>query len=432
MSVYESWGRYPKVEQEILFQEWTDDSFPRVTKKVLPRGMGRSYGDSCLNNGATLLSSRYLNRIRHFDPQSGLIRVESGISLDEILSFAVPRGWFLPVVPGTKFVSVGGAIANDIHGKNHHKAGTFGCFVKRLELLRSDQTRYVCSLEENREWFSATIGGLGLTGFITWVELELKPIKSAYIDQETVKFNGLDDFFDLSRESSEKFEYTVAWIDCLAQGDGLGRGHFIRGNHSSIPTPKKDFPLSKKAVPFDFPNWALNSLSIKLFNELYYNRQFSRIKKATVHFNPFFFPLDAISDWNRIYGARGFLQWQCVIPLENGKELMREILRRISKAQAGSFLAVLKIFGSKVSPGLLSFPAEGVTLTLDFPIDEPLFALLNSLDEIVLAAKGRLYPAKDSRMTAKSFDQFYPQWSAFEKFRDPNISSSFIRRVGKI
>jgi FAD/FMN-containing dehydrogenase len=398
---------------------------------MLPFGLGRSYGDSCLNDGDVLLLTTSLNHIVAFDDEHGLFRCEAGVSLDEVLKVIVPRGWFLPTTPGTKFVTVGGAIANDIHGKNHHRAGTFGCHITQFELLRSDGKRLLCSPLENSAWFAATIGGLGLTGLITWAEFKLRRVANAMIDVESVKFANLDQFFEISAESDRHFEYTVSWLDCLAKGTSLGRGIFMRGNHAGpgIQNLQPHRP-PRLRVPIDFPNFALNHYSIKAFNTLYYGRARGSMSRKVMHYDPFFYPLDALNDWNRIYGRRGFFQYQFVVPFTHGHEAMRAVIARIASSGQGSFLAVLKTFGERESPGMLSFPFPGVTLALDFPNNGlETLALFDELDRIVLEAGGRLYPAKDARMPAHAFQEHYPRWREFRHYLDPAFSSSFWQRV---
>jgi FAD/FMN-containing dehydrogenase len=428
----ESWGRYPKAVQRACSLFWSTDPLPETPgQTVLPYGLGRSYGDSCLNDGNVLCPTRQLDHVLDFDRETGLIRCESGVSLDEVLQLIVPHKWFLPVSPGTKFVTVGGAIANDVHGKNHHGAGTFGCHVTRFELLRSDGERLLCSPAQNREWFAATIGGLGLTGLITWAEFKLRRVENAMIDMESVKFRNLEEFFAISADSDRQYEYTVAWLDCLAGGSSLGRGIFMRGNHAG-PGRQTCAPHGppRRTVPFDFPGLALNHVTIRAFNLLYYARQWRRTAAATLHYDPFFYPLDALNHWSRIYGRRGFFQYQFVVPLAPDHQAIRRILTRIAASGRGSFLAVMKTFGPVQSPGLLSFPRPGVTLALDFPNQGAgTLSLFDELDLIVLAAGGRIYPAKDARMSPRMFQECYPEWSRFRQWVDPRFSSSFWRRV---
>ena len=277
MNAFESWGRYPKTKQELKRLFWAQD-FPvrnSATGSQLPAGMGRSYGDVCLNDGNTLLVARGLNRLLAFDERTGLLRCESGVTLSEILDFAVPRGWFLPVTPGTKFVTVGGAIANDVHGKNHHVAGTFGSHVPRFLLARTDGAQVECSSTRNAEWYSATIGGLGLTGLIQWAEVQLKPIVSRKISHQGFQFQGLDEFFALSAAHSDR-EYTVAWVDCVGTKGDEVRGIFMCGDHSKAQEARKATPAPKLAVPIDFPGFVLNRASVRLFNTAYFHKQLKK------------------------------------------------------------------------------------------------------------------------------------------------------------
>lgn len=427
---YGSWGNFPHVAQKVRRIDWPSEAVLAGEGTLLPYAYGRSYGDSCLNGGGTLLDASPLDRLIAFDETTGVLRAEAGVSLEQVLAFCVPRGWFLPVTPGTKYVSLGGAVANDIHGKNHHRAGTFGRHVRAFELLRSDGARLVCSPEENTELFRATVGGLGLTGLILWVELALRPIQTALIDHETVKFANLDEFFALSAASDAPFEYTVAWVDCAAQGDKLGRGLFMRGNHAADPGELTPSPPPRLSAPFDAPDVLLNRFTVGAFNALYYGKQRRKVVRKRSHYEGFFYPLDAVGAWNRIYGPRGFLQYQFALPFSGDAGVTKEIFGRIAASKLGSFLAVLKMFGDLPSPGMLSFPQPGVTLALDFPNEGTrTFALLDELDGIIREGGGRVYPAKDARMSAASFRAFYPQWEAFSQYIDPRFSSSFWRRV---
>ncbi|RMF94387.1 MAG: FAD-binding oxidoreductase [Nitrospinota bacterium] len=434
MRCYQSWGRFPRVYPAAVRPLFWRMEIPPLSQEsypVLPYGQGRSYGDSCLNEGGILLDTAGLNRFISFDQTQGILRCEAGVTLAEILSLIVPRGWFLPVTPGTKYVSVGGAIANDIHGKNHHRAGTFGCHVRRFELVRSSGERLLCSPDSHAELFRATIGGLGLTGLITWAEFRLKPIPSPFITMQSIRFADLEEFFELSAASDEAFEYTVAWVDGLASGRSLGRGIFLRGNHTApAQHPLPPVPRSRvHTFPCDAPGFLLNKWSIKTFNTLYYHRQREKEVQRIVYYDPFFYPLDALQQWNRLYGKRGFLQYQCVVPFAE-RQSIRQLLERIAASGQASFLAVLKVFGSHPSPGMLSFPRPGVTLALDFAFQgQKTLQLLDELDAIVAASQGAVYPAKDARMSAQSFQAYFPQWQAFAAYKDPRFSSSFWRRV---
>jgi len=429
---FESWGRYPKLEADLIPLNWTTD-FPLQkppATKILPVGAGRSYGDVCLLEHGTLLKTRGMDRLLHFDPATGILRCEAGVTLAEILDFAVPRGFFLPVTPGTKYVTVGGAIANDIHGKNHHIAGTFGNHVLRFELVRSDGARFECSPNENVDWFSATVSGMGLTGLITWAEIRLRPIVSRKIHYKGTKFVGIEEFVALSQVAAHT-EYTVAWIDCVSTGSNFARGIFMQGDHSEQPEP---LPRSKApwlTLPLDVPEFALNKCSIGLFNPLYYNELFGKEKTGLVDYEPFFYPLDSLLHWNRMYGKSGLLQFQCVLPWEADQQMgITKILKAITASGLASFLAVIKVFGDVPSPGMLSFPAPGITLALDFPIRaEVSFDLLHRLASITQEHGGRIYPAKDACMTTGQFQSFYPQWQAFARYIDPAFDSAFWQRV---
>jgi FAD/FMN-containing dehydrogenase len=398
---------------------------PLVEGSLLPYGNGRSYGDVCLNSGATLLHSRGLDHLISFDVESGVLLCEAGVLLADILDVFVPRGWFLPVTPGTRFVTVGGAIANDVHGKNHHQAGTFGCHVRRFELLRSDGSRRVCSPNENADWFAATIGGLGLTGMLTWVEMALKRIDGPAVLVENTRFTGLDEFFALNAAAEAQHEYSVAWIDCLA---ARPRGILMAGDHAAsgaVPAPANR-PLTFPLTP---PVSAINTLTLRAFNFAYFHRPLP--VRTVVHYAPYFYPLDGILHWNRLYGRQGFYQYQCVLPLA-ARDALSEILRSIATSGQGSFLAVLKTFGEVSSPGMLSFPMPGITLALDFPNrGVPARALFDRLDAIVSAVGGRLYAAKDARMAGDFFRRSYPRFNEFSGFVDPNFSSDFWRRISE-
>lgn len=429
-----SWGRYPEVQHAGVQPVFWRGDLPDLDHDgppVLPYGYGRSYGDSCLNANGVLLDASHLNRFIAFDEAQGILRCEAGVSLAEVLDLIVPRGWFIPVSPGTKFVSVGGAIANDVHGKNHHRAGTFGCHVTQFELLRSNGARLICSPQENTALFAATIGGLGLTGLILWAEFRLKPIVSPLIAMQRVQFASLEEFNALSAEADQRYEYTVSWVDILVGGTALCRGLFMGGNFDAAPskltTYSKKIPL---LVPFDLPTFTLNPLTVKAFNELYYHAQIVKKVEKVVHYEPFFYPLDAIHHWNRMYGRRGFLQYQFVVPFEHGYDAMRDMLARIRRSGEGSFLTVLKQFGDIQSPGMLSFPRPGLTLALDFAfVGQKTLRLLDDLDSIVRVSGGAVYPAKDARMSGANFRAFFPRWQEFEQYIDPHFSSSFWRRV---
>ena len=428
-----SWGRAMTTAQPTAAVRWRDLPLDLDSGKHfptwLPHGKGRSYGDSCLNSEGALLLTPGLDRLIAFDPVGGTLRCEAGVTLSQILSFIVPRGFFLPVTPGTQWVTLGGAIANDVHGKNHPTAGTFGRWVTRLELLRSDGSRRECSPEKENAWFRATLGGLGLTGLITWAEIRLIPIASGWMDTETFRFDHFDEFVSLGSDSPEKYPYQVAWIDCSAKGASLGRGLYSRGSHaeaslqSTRPCPVPTY----FNFPIEAPAGLINRFTTQLFNQAYFHRQHRKNRRARISYFSFFYPLDVIHNWNLVYGPRGFFQYQCVVPR---LEVARRILNEVERSNQVCALAVMKTFGDLVSPGLLSFPRKGITLAMDFPNHgASTLRSFDRLDAIVRESEGALYPAKDARMSAETFRASYPDWEAFVPFIDPRFSSDFWRRV---
>jgi FAD/FMN-containing dehydrogenase len=430
---YESWGRYPKVEHQKVVTPTVPDlslRFDEYQHQVLPYGQGRSYGDTCLNEGGILIDTANFSRILAYDSEQGILRCQSGVTIASILNLIVPHGWFLPVVPGTKHVTVGGAIAHDVHGKNHHRVGTFGSHVPRFELLRSTGERLVCSNSENSELYRATIAGMGLTGLILWADLCLKRLNGSNVAFERTPFHNLQEFFSLAESADRDWEYTVAWLDSSQHGEKIGRGIFTRGNFVDGETaPYESHAPRHRRWLVTPPSFFLNSLSIRTMNSLYYRLQSLQTKKGLMDYEPFLFPLDAIVDWNRIYGPRGFFQYQCVVPA-NERDAIEEMLERTVRARLPATLAVLKSFGDTDLPGLMSFPRQGFTLALDFPNrGTATLKMLDELDEITLRAKGAVYPAKDARMSAKTFQTYFPQWQEFAQFVDPKFSSSFWRRV---
>ncbi|WP_369856543.1 FAD-binding protein [Candidatus Thalassolituus haligoni] len=424
----ESWGRYPKYPQAASPVWWPQQlDAAALPQSFLPFGNGRSYGDVCLASSNQLLTMRGLDRFVAFDRQTGVLRAEAGVTLGDILQVTVPAGWFLPVVPGTRLATLGGAIANDVHGKNHHRQGTFGCHVNRFTLYRQGQW-LECSPQQEPDVFAATIGGLGLTGIIVAAEIQLMPIKTGQIDTVTQRFDRLEDFFRLANDYDLSHQYGVAWIDCLARGSRQGRGVYFAGNHAEYESPMT-IHQRQLAIPLTPPLSLVNRVSLKVFNELYW---YTKPKQPVVSREPYpgyFFPLDGIQHWNRLYGRNGFQQYQCVIPDNGATDAMRELLSAIADAQSGSFLAVMKKCGDVSSPGLLSFPLAGTSLALDFPQSSKTEKLFERLDAITRSAGGRLYPAKDAHMSAADFQSFYPQWQALDALRDPSISSHFWKRV---
>jgi len=428
--IFHSWGRIHPIKSEAVQAVWRQ-SLPAVSGERLAFGLGRSYGDSCLLSGGTMIETAGLNRQISFDPETGVLVAEAGLTLDALLRFSVPRGWFLPVTPGTRLVTLGGAIANDIHGKNHHRAGTFGCHVSWLTLHRSDGQVLDVSPSQHPDLFAATVGGLGLTGLITVVALRLRSITSALVDAELVRFSGIAEFMAIAEESESGFEHTVAWLDCASRGQQLGRGIFIRGNHADGPPSELiAHGPPKFSVPINFPEFCLNRLSVTLFNALYYYRLLGKRKLVKQHYSPFFHPLDSVNGWSRVYGKRGFFQYQCVIPVDGGTEAMNDMLKQISASGQASFLAVLKTFGDVPSPGLLSFPRPGITLALDFANrGASTLGLFARLDEIVRSVQGAWYPAKDARMSPADFHASYPALEHFLPLVDPAFTSDFWKRM---
>jgi FAD/FMN-containing dehydrogenase len=403
---------------------------PTRSRPVLAYGNGRSYGDSCLNDGGVLIEGRKAGRILAFDRGSGLVTCEGGVLLDQLLALVVPAGWFPPVSPGTSLVTIAGALANDVHGKNHHRAGTFGRHVRAFELVRSSGERLTCAPDLNAGLFAATIGGMGLTGFVTQVTLQLVPVASPEMLQEAIRFDGLDRFFALAAESDASHDYTVAWIDSLASGSAFGRGVFFRANHAPAGGGPPARPKRTLPFPLTPPVSLLNGTTLRAFNWLYRNAQARTPEPHRIGYRPFFYPLDRVRDWNRAYGPRGLRQFQCVVPMADARPAVEEMLRRTLAAGEASFLTVLKLFGDAPSPGLMSFPVAGATLTLDFPDrGARTERLLAELDAVTIAAGGRINPYKDARMSPAVFEASFPHWRDFAGHIDPGFSSGFWRRV---
>ena len=426
---------FPKIEAEV----YEGNSYAKMaaqiedTTVVISRGNGRCYGDSALQKN--IISTLKLNKFLAFDELSGILKCESGVLLSDILEVIVPKGFFLPVTPGTKFITLGGAIASNIHGKNHHKEGAISLYIQSFEILIDNGEVISCSKNQHAEMFSNTIGGMGLTGVILSATLLLKPIETSYIVQKTIKAKNINEVIEFF-ETFKNITYSVAWIDCLAKGDKLGRSILMLGEHakkSELETFQAKQPLSvhsKKQIniPFLFPSFVLNTFSIQIFNFLFYNKQIRKEKNNIVHYNPYFYPLDAMNNWNRIYGKEGFTQYQFVIPFENGKQGLVKILTEIADSGCGSFLAVLKTFGeADAISSPLSFPMSGYTLALDFKINNKVLNLLNDLDKIVMEYGGRLYLAKDVRMTKQTFKETYKnKFSHSEKFNSLQSERLFI------
>lgn len=423
---------YPKVECTTitLNQENSLDDVISDHTPLIPMGNGRSYGDSALGNNIIHVANR--NYFLDFDEESGLLHVQSGVLLSEIIEHFVPRGWFLKVTPGTKLITVGGAIASDVHGKNHHIEGCFSECINDFNIMLADGSTVRCSKEETPELFKATCGGQGLTGVILDARIYLKKINSQYIDQTTIKTRNLNETFAAFEEYKDN-PYSVAWIDCLAQGDALGKCLLMVGDFKN--DGKLDYqPKQQKSIPFNFPSFSLNNWTVNAFNWLYYHKVSQRVSQQVVDIDTFFYPLDAIGHWNRIYGKNGFTQYQLILPKETSYDGLLAILNAIAASGKGSFLAVLKLYG-KANDNWLSFPMEGYSLALDFKIESGLFELLDELDEIVLQYQGRIYLTKDARVSQQVFEQGYPEIETFRAYRkkhnmDEKFQSLQSQRLG--
>lgn len=426
-----SWGRVVRAPQSVAMPRFGDEMAGTMKSEMpgtlLAIGQRRSYGDSIFNTGGHLIDMRGLSRFLAFDRESGILRAEAGVTLGEIMRLAVPAGYFPAVTPGTRQVSLGGAIANDVHGKNHHVAGTFGRHVTRIGLLRSDGP---CEVSPGDDLFAATIGGLGLTGVIVWAEIRLQRIGSSDVDVEVIAYDSLDEFWQLADASSASHEHTVAWIDFAARGRNLGRGIFTRANWRATGALQPHSDAIRRSVPFEVPFCLLSGPAMRAFNALYYRALSGKRGTQVQTYSAFFHPLDAIANWNRLYGRRGFYQYQCVVPTGTMRDAIASLVAAIVRAGQGSALAVLKTCGAIPSPGLLSFPMEGATLALDFPNrGAETLALMSRLDDIVREAGGRLYAAKDGRIPKDMWACGYPQTATFSGFIDPKLSSDFWRRV---
>lgn len=421
-----SWGRLSAYQHDVRYLS-SSQNLDKTGGSGIAIGMGRSYGDECLNPNGKLWNTTLLDNFISFDQTSGVLRCQAGVQLHAINQLTIPRGWMLAVTPGTQFVTVGGAVANDVHGKNHHMYGSFGHHVLELILQRTSGETIICSAISNKEWFEATIAGFGMTGIILEVTLQLKNVDGPWLDTETIPFSNLTDFYQISDASEKEWEYTVSWIDCTCKA-GI-KGLFMRGNNAKGIS--KRLPKSKKLnVPFALPFSLVNQISLKPFNTLYYHLNCLKSKKQLTHYESFFYPLDNIRNWNLIYGKKGFFQYQAVIPNQDRFDAIDAMLKQIAKVNMGSFLAVLKTFGDVKPAGLMSFPMHGATLALDFSNGgERTLKLFSSLDAIVREAKGRIYLAKDARMPKNLFEAGYPRLQEFLAYRDIGMSSALSRRL---
>ncbi len=414
------WGRFPRSRSAVCRPERIREAVPPGTGGVLPRGLGRSYGDAAMLEGGTVILLERLDRFLSFDSETGVLRAEAGASLAEVLDTFLPRGWFPPVTPGTKHVTLGGCMAADVHGKNHHRRGAFGAHVDEIEIVLADRSRRRCSPTQDADLFWATVGGMGLTGIITEVTLRLSPVESAHVVAEHRKADGVEEIYALLEDPAWDDETSIAWVDVASTGVRFGRGIVMRGHHAAkreLPTRVKD-PLRRRvppviALPFDLPSGLLRRRAIATFNEIYHRLQARKREAFLTGIDPYFYPLDVVGCWNRVYGRSGFTQYQCVLPISRSREGIPRLLEEIRKAGCFSTLAVLKRFGES-DPAPLSFPMAGYTIALDFPLADPaVLPLLDRLDALVLEHAGRVYLAKDARLRPETFRGMYPRLEEF-------------------
>ena len=430
MKNFNSWNNLPSSNfKREYFEYKNNQSLIYSNKKVIPRGLGRSYGDVCINDNGKLILTNKLNSILDFDINNGVIECESGISINELLNSIIPKNWFLPVVPGTSFVTIGGAVANDIHGKNHHKLGSFGNSILSFEILRSDGEILNCSPSENSNLFYATIGGLGLTGLILSIKIQLIKINNPYINSGSQRFYSLSEFFAINSEMERKYDYTVSWVD-FNNRKGL-RGIYHYGNHSEKLSSFTKHKTQRFSLSFPFtpPFSFVNNLTLKILNSVYF--YINRNKNNELqNYRSFFFPLDIIRNWNRAYGNKGFYQYQFVVPIKSAEHVINLVVDELHNNNHIPALGVLKTFGEIESLGLLSFPKKGLTLAIDIQNKgNKTLNMLDKLDEIILSNNGRLYPAKDCRMSAHTFKQSFRDFDKFSNFVDPEFSSTFFERI---
>ena len=424
-----TWGRLKTPYQVTVSLNDLEDARKVIvdsTKSGIPYGLGRSYGDVSLNPGGLVWATKELDKYISFDQSTGLLCCESGVTLQSIQRLFGPQGWSLPVSPGTQMVTVGGAIANDVHGKNHTTQGSFGNHVKEIVLIRTTGEIIECGPTKNSAWFTATVGGLGLTGVILTAKIQLTKFTSTWMDTETLHFNNLEEFFYIHESSKSDWEHTVSWIDPTSTKN---RGFFMRGNPSVDHKPDKNTP-DTKSIRFSPPFSLVNKYSYRPLNIAYYYKQKIGPSKKTIHYETFLYPLDNLLNWNKLYGPNGFFQYQCLLPPEYGVDTLKTILNSIRASGVSSFLNVLKVFGPQSSVGMLGFPKPGITIAVDFPNQgKKTNMLFKSLDKIVSESEGRLYAAKDARMPSTLFKSGYPRFDEFLSYRDPGISSGFSQRI---
>jgi decaprenylphospho-beta-D-ribofuranose 2-oxidase len=438
--ILSGWGNIPRSASKVVYARDAGEMRTVLDQPLVPRGLGRSYADQATNTSKLVLKMEKMNHFLAFDEKTGILKCEAGTSLEDIITHLAPRGWFPMITPGTKYITVGGAIANDVHGKAHHVDGTFVNCVIDFTILLANGKVVTASREENSDLFWANFGGLGLLGIILTATIQLRKISTTYFKQHAIPAKNLDTMLQAIDDADSKYAYSVAWIDPLAKGSSLGRGVLTTGNHAEVddlPSSLRANPLKlgkkpKLTVPFYLPGFALNTFTVSMLDIALYWMQKSA--PSISHYENFFYPLDMINEWNRGYGKRGFIQYQFVIPMNNGKENIRKVLTEISKSGCVPFLNVLKKFG-KDQGGLLSFPFEGYTFAIDFPITAPLKAFTEKLDKMILDMGGRIYLGKDAYLDEATFKAMYPQytkWLAIKKQYDPGniFTSDLARRIG--
>jgi len=427
-SQYSSWGNRGGLPHRVVTpSNIAKASVVSEQESNIVYGQGRSYGDVCLNANRGLIDTRHLDRMVKYDESTQSITCQSGVILRDLVNFLTTKKKFVPVSPGTANVTIGGMVANDVHGKNHHRVGSFGNHIQSLTLLKGDGRVMECSATNNNDLFFATIGGLGLTGMILTVTLKLKDVENNCIATKSIKTNNIEQTLTLFNETDEEYEYTVAWLDMYSAPQ---KGIFSCGNHADGDL-KCISSAKTKVVPINAPNWLLNGLSSKLFNQLYYYKN-SFNRTGFTSYQPFFYPLDKVEYWNRLYGKRGFYQYQFVVPYDRFLSVYREILKVMKKFDQPTYLAVLKKFGDIKSVGLLSFPRAGYTLAMDFPNKgASSLKMFESFDSLVIEAGGAIYPAKDGRMSRNVFKNSFPNLKEFIKYKDEKFCSDFWRRVNK-
>ncbi len=437
MTSITGWGRYPSLEAQVVSPA-SEEALRKVFRsarargeRLIARGCGRGYGDCAL--APVSLDMRAFDTLSAFDARTGYLRCLAGVALDDLLRVFLPVGWAVPVSPGTRHVTLGGAVASDVHGKNHHKEGSFAHHIQDMRVMLADGTIVSCSKRKNAELFHAVCGGMGLVGVVIELTLRMKRVPSACMLETSQRARNLQELVDLLERYAET-TYSVAWLDCLARGKNLGRGVLFLAEHAE----RAGWRIEEKgrvSVPCNAPSFLLNPLSVRAFNAVYYGCRAKKPVERIVAYDKFFYPLDGIRHWNRLYGKRGFLQYQCVVPKKDGRDVLEEILQRVVASQQGSFLAVLKTMGCGIALSPLSFPQEGYTLALDFQNNALVFALLENLDALVHAVGGRVYLTKDARLSKKNFRKGYPRWKEFcavrRKFEaDTLFASRQSKRLG--